>query len=76
MVVGHDIAVRADDDAGAAALALASVATAEAFVAEEETEERVDLLLLALLGLDGHLDVDDRLDGVLRGIGEVGIITQ
>ena len=34
MVVGHDIAVLADDDAGAAALAL--TAAAEAFVAEEE----------------------------------------
>ena len=41
-------------------------------VAEEEAE-RVDHLVL-LLGLDGHFDIDHRLDGILCRIGEVGIV--
>ena len=72
VVVRHDIAVRADDDAGAAPLLLTGLRLA-VLVAEEETEERVDLLVL-LPRTDRHFDIDDSLDGVLRRIGEVGII--
>ena len=80
MVICDDVAVLADDHAGAAALALTAataVAAEAAVVTEEVTQERVDvLLLLALLRLDGHLDVDDCLHGVLRRVGEIGIIGQ
>ena len=81
MVVGDDIAVRADDDAGAAALArrgLSAIAAAAVGILTEEIAEEVVHRRRGrrLAGLDGHLDIDHRLDGILGGIGEIGIVRQ
>ena len=74
VVVGDDVAVRPDDDAGAAALGLPGLGLAEAVaVAEaEEVLERVDAAAGRLL--DGHFHIDDRLHGGFGRVGEVGII--
>ena len=74
MVVGDDVAVRADNDAGAAALRLAGLGLAEtiAVTEAEEVLERVDAAAGRLL--DGHFHIDDRLHGGFGRVGEVGII--
>ena len=78
VVVRDDVAVRADDHAGAAAFLLPglglAVAIAEAEAVTEEEFERVDALHGTALTLDGHFHVDDRLDGGLGGIGKIGVI--
>ena len=73
MVVGHDISVLADDDSGPAALALTAAAASHA-VTEEETEERIDVLLLRSLG--GHLHIDYGLDRILCRICKIRIIRE
>ena len=72
MVVGDDIAVRADDYPAAAALLLALLGHG-VFIAKEETEERVDALVL-LAALDRHLYIYNGLHGAFRRVGEVRII--
>ena len=71
MVVGHDVAVRTDDDAGSAAALLAGLAEAVTVPEAEEEFEGVDG---AGLALNGHLHINDGLHGRLSGIGEVRII--
>ena len=74
MVVGHDIAVRANDDAGTRTLALLLASLGLALVAEEEAEERIDHILLLIL--DGNFDIHYRLDGMFCGISEIRIVRQ
>ena len=73
MVVGHDVTVGTDDDAGSTALPLTLLA--RILVAEEETEEIVSRILLGL-GLDGHLDKDHRIHRRLCREGEIRIIVE
>ena len=72
VVVGDDITVRADDDAAATALLLTRLGIA-ILVSEEETEKRVDGLVL-LTALDRHFHIYDSLHGAFRRVGEIGII--
>ena len=82
MVVGHHIAVLRDDDARTAGPALlvtgfTAVAASRLLLRKtEEFEERI----VTELSAPGHLDLLDRLDidhgfhGVLRRVGQVGIL--
>ena len=72
MVVGDDITVRADDHSAAAALLLALLGHG-VFIAKEETEERVDTLVL-LAALDRHLYIYDGLHGAFCRVGKVRVV--
>ncbi len=84
MVVGHHIAVLRDDDARTAGPALlvtgfTAVAASRLLLRKtEEFEERI----VTELSAPGHLDLLDRLDidhgfhGVLRRVGQVGILSR
>ena len=80
MVVGHHIAVGRNDDARTARTLLAilglAIAARTLLREPEKLQERVvaELPAPGYLDLLNGLDIDHRLDRVLGGIGEVGIL--
>ena len=72
MVVCYNVAVRADDDAAAAALLLTVLGLGE-FISKEEAEEGVYVLVL-LAALDGNFHVYHGLNSGFCGISEIRVI--
>ena len=71
VIIGHDVAIVADDDSGAVAHD-GFATTAPTRIASEEEFKGIDHLLLPhLLGLL-HLDVNNRLDRTLGSGRQVG----